>query len=316
MSLRRVTLLDTSVATPNLGDEIIVDAVRRHIDEIFAGSLLFRVGTHDGIGAQGRKLIKSSEVALAAGTNLLTSRMWWNAPWPIGPLDALSIRNVVLMGCGWYQYQNWWDPYSHWLLTSVLSKTAIHATRDAYSRDKLKGLGIKNVINAGCPTLWDITPEHCLSLPKVKAREVVTTINTHFRNAEIDRRFLALLKTHYERVHIWIQKDSDLQYANDLAEGLVVVEPSLAGYDRLLESHDSLDYIGNRLHGGIRALQKGRRAVIVEVDNRAAEMGRDFDLPTVKRDDFARIEAMITSPSEISVKPPMEDVARWKAQFA
>ena len=88
-----------------------------------------------------------------------------------------------------------------------------------------------------------------------------------------------------------------------------------AAYDRLLREAPSLDYVGNRLHGGIRALQHGRRAIIVEIDNRAQEMGRDFNLPTVARDDFARLEAMIDGDLAIAVTPPVEAIARWKSSL-
>lgn len=313
--LQRITVLDTSVGTNNLGDEIIVDAVRRHVGALFPNALSFSVGTHDYMGRHSRRIVKTSDLAFASGTNLLTSRMWFRAPWKVGIRDALAINNVVLLGCGWYQYQNFSEPYSKWLLTSVLSKNHIHAVRDDYSRKKLQALGIEKVLNTSCPTLWDITPDHCAALPVEKSREVVTTINTFFKNKDLDRRMLEILSRNYDKVHLWIQTDNDWDYAKGLMEGMEFVAPSLAAFDSLLETHPSLDYAGNRLHGGIRALQKGRRSIIVEVDNRAAEMGRDFDLPTVARDDFDRFEAMITGPLPISVKPPQDRISEWKAQF-
>ena len=313
--LERITVLDTSIGTRNLGDEIIVDAVRRHLGELFPNALSMSVATHDYMGRNSRKIVKSSDLAFASGTNLLTSRMWFRAPWKVGILDALAINNVVLFGCGWYQYQRMTEPYSKWLLTTVLSKNHIHSVRDGYSKTKLEALGVKRVLNTGCPTLWQISPELCAALPVEKSREVVTTINTFFKNPDLDRKMLEILSRHYDKVHIWIQTDTDWDYAKGLSDNLEFVAPSLAAYDRLLEQHDSLDYVGNRLHGGIRALQKGRRAVIVEVDNRATEMGRDFDLPTVARADFDRLETMIKGPLPIAVKLPTDEIAEWKGQF-
>ena len=72
---------------------------------------------------------------------------------------------------------------------------------------------------------------------------------------------------------------------------------------------------GNRLHAGLRALQHGRRTIIVEIDNRAREMGADFGLPTVGRTDFQRLEQMILAPLELAVKTPHAAIDRWKAQF-
>ena len=81
-----------------------------------------------------------------------------------------------------------------------------------------------------------------------------------------------------------------------------------------LEAGD-LDYVGLRLHGGIRAMQCGRRAIILEVDNRAREMGKDFALPTVERGALEEIDGLITCPFQICLQPPLERVNRWKRQF-
>jgi hypothetical protein len=104
----------------------------------------------------------------------------------------------------------------------------------------------------------------------------------------------------------------DFAYLRSFGDDIVIIEPSLRAYDDLLTSPQDLDYVGNRLHGGIRALQHGRRTIIVEIDNRAQEMGRDFQLPTVPRKDFERLAAMIDSDLEISVRPPVAEVRRWK----
>jgi hypothetical protein len=63
-------------------------------------------------------------------------------------------------------------------------------------------------------------------------------------------------------------------------------------------------------------MQHGRRTVIVEIDNRAREMGRDFNLPTVERDDFERLGAMIDGPLSIDIRPPVEAIGRWKRALA
>lgn len=313
---RQITILDTAIASTNLGDQIIMDAIRKQTDALFPDDFAFSVASHDYMGAKSRGLIRKSEFAIASGTNLLSSRMWLRAPWKLRVLDGLRIDNVVLMGCGWYQYQRATDPYSRWLLRSVLSKHHQHAVRDSYSLTNLARLGITNVVNTSCPTLWDLSPEYCATLPREKAHDVVTTVNTYMPDPEADKRMLEILAKQYGRVHIWVQTAGDWDYARALAPSLVRLAPSLAAFNTLLETHPSLDYVGNRLHAGIRALQLGRRAIIVEIDNRAAEMGRDFGLPTVKRRDFARLEALITGPMPIKVTPPVDRIAEWKGQFA
>lgn len=314
-SLRQITILDTATASTNLGDQIIMDAVRSELSELFFHDFAYSVASHEYMGTKSRGLVRKSELAIASGTNLLSSRMWFRAPWKLRTLDGFSVNNVVLMGCGWYQYQRRTDPYSRWLLRSVLSSTHMHAVRDSYSMRNLNALGLDNVINTSCPTLWRFTPEGCAKLPKNKAREVVTTVNTYICDREADRKLLQILADRYDKVHLWVQTQSDWDYAQELQDGLEMVAPSLKAFDALLQNHPSLDYVGNRLHGGIRALQMGRKAIIIEVDNRAAEMGRDFDLPTVARTDFERLAQMIDAPLEIEVKPPLDRIAAWKKQF-
>ena len=56
------------------------------------------------------------------------------------------------------------------------------------------------------------------------------------------------------------------------------MSPTLEAFDNLLESEIDLDYIGTRLHAGIRAIQKKRRSIIIGVDNRALEMQKTLIL--------------------------------------
>ena len=128
-NLRQIALLDTATASTNVGDRIIMDAIQNEIEELFPHTFVQTAASHDYMGAKSRGHIRGSEVAIAAGTNLLSSRMWLRAPWKLRPWDAILIDNVVLMGCGWYQYQRATDPYSKWLLRSVLSKAACHSVR-------------------------------------------------------------------------------------------------------------------------------------------------------------------------------------------
>jgi hypothetical protein len=135
------------------------------------------------------------------------------------------------------------------------------------------------------------------------------------KSPERDRELLVRLAKSYETVHFWPQTDSDAEYARDMGVALRFVEPSLGAYDRLLESAPELDYVGLRLHGGIRALQRGRRAVIVEIDNRAEEIGKDFGLPTVKQGDWDGLRRRIEEPFETQVRLPEAELSRWREQF-
>jgi polysaccharide pyruvyl transferase WcaK-like protein len=127
---------------------------------------------------------------------------------------------------------------------------------------------------------------------------------------------LEIVLANYEKIYLFPQMMGDAQYVQNINLGrdIKVISPSLAAYDQILASEE-LDYIGTRLHGGIRALQHGRRSLIIEVDNRAAEIASDTNLPTVKRDDFNAVKHWIKNDSPTIINLPLTEIASWKAQF-
>lgn len=311
----QVTVLDTSIASTNLGDLIIMEAVEREVRNLFPSAFVMRVATHEYLGRKSRSILRASDEAIVGGTNLLSSRMWLRPLWRLRLRDGLAGFAVHLLGAGWYQYQRDPDACSAWLLRRVLRRDGLHAVRDAYTAERLARAGIANVVVTGCPTLWHLDPERCASIPTKRATQVVTTVNTYLPDRERDARLLDILHRRYERVSLWPQTPSDAEYARSLAPRLSLLDPSLAAFDRLLGDEPDLDYVGVRLHAGIRALQHGRRTLIVEIDNRAREMGRDFGLPTVPRDDLEELEALVGESEPIALRLPVEDIQRWRDQY-
>ncbi len=313
--MKRAVVLDTSIASTNIGDQIIMEAVRDELGSPLRDVFTSSVASHETMGRKGRGLVRSADLTVAGGSNLIASHIWARSVWRLKPIDAFTGMNVVLMGVGWYQFQSKPDPYTAWLLRRVLHPTALHSVRDGYTAKMLASIGIFNCINTGCPTLWGLTPTHCANLPRDKGKSVVTTVNTYIKDAVADSAMIRLLRQKYDTIHAWVQTAEDHDYLRDLGSDIQIIDPSLAAFDRLLRENADVDYVGNRLHGGIRALQHGRRAIIVEIDNRAAEMGRDFQLPTVARTDYHRMSAMIDGPLDIAVRPPLDAIARWKEQL-
>src|SRR5690606_19316855 len=92
--------------------------------------------------------------------------------WKVGIKDLSVLRHkVVLLGVGWWQYQE--KPvstYSKMMYRSLFSKRYLHAVRDNYTAQKLAEIGIKNVINTGCPTVWGLDEPHCSQINPKKAR--------------------------------------------------------------------------------------------------------------------------------------------------
>jgi polysaccharide pyruvyl transferase WcaK-like protein len=315
--VRTLALLDTSQASTNLGDHIIMEAVRDELRPLFADSMVFAITSHDWMGSHSRGLVHDCDWAISGGTSLLSSRMWYRPSWKVSPLDALARLDIVLMGAGWHQYQRYTDPYSKWLLRRVLSRTRLHSVRDGYTLAMLASIGIRNAVNTGCPTLWKLTPELCDRIPRGKARAVVTTVNSYggLQAPDQDRRILAILADRYREVYLWIQTHTDFEYARSLSDRLRFIDPSVAALDAVLNSSLDVDYVGIRLHAGIRALQRGRRSIIVAIDNRAREMSRDFGLPTVGRTEFDELGQMIDGQLATRLRLPWAEIERWKSQF-
>jgi polysaccharide pyruvyl transferase WcaK-like protein len=316
--MNRVTLLDTSFASKNHGDGIIMEAVERELAPIFPNSFFSSVATHEWMFGRSHELIRDAQYTIAGGSNLIGSRLWWPgqlANWKVGPHDIFSVKDVILMGVGWGDYEKNPGVYTRWLLRSLLSDTAKHSVRDGYTKAKFESIGIKNVINTGCPTLWALTPEHCAEVPTGKASQVLCTLNTNRPDPDLDRKLIQTLRQHYEKVWMWIQTYTDYAYCQSLGEEIEYAGANLSGLHAALEI-DDLDYVGNRLHAGIRALQKKRRTIILAIDNRAKEMGADFDLPTIGRTDFEGLSAMIESNFETRIPLPTDRIEQWKSQFS
>lgn len=312
---RTITLLDTSVSSTNVGDEIIMEAVRNQLGPVLANDYVNRVASHETMSAKSRGMIEQSDYVIAGGSNLLSSHAGLRSVWKLSPLDAALGRKFVMMGVGWYHDQGAPDPYTAFLFKSMFSRERLHSVRDGYSKKKLEALGFANVLNTGCPTLWELPADVNERTPCVKARNVVTTLNTYMKDRDADTALLKLLQEKYEQVFAWVQTYADQDYLKALFPSIRLIAPNLAAYDALLTGDLDLDYVGNRLHAGIRALQKGRRAIIIEIDNRAREMGRDFHLPTVAREDFAALQSMIEAPRPMRITLPTGDIARWLDQW-
>ena len=93
-----VTLFDTSVATDNLGDEIIIDAVEAVIAEVLPNAYVFRVATHEYMSWVSRGFLKKSTLSVIGGTNLLSAHMGPFALWKVMPWDIFAFDHAVLLG--------------------------------------------------------------------------------------------------------------------------------------------------------------------------------------------------------------------------
>ncbi|MBW2738466.1 MAG: polysaccharide pyruvyl transferase family protein [Deltaproteobacteria bacterium] len=314
----KITVFDTSVCSENIGDYIIMDAVNNELKNLFSDGMFFHSYTHDKIGKATYQLIKKSDYSFIGGTNLLSSNMNSYNQWKINLLNSFYLKNVILMGVGWWQYQKKPNLYTKILLKSILHKDILHSVRDSYTETMLKTMGIDNVVNTGCPTMWKLIKQHCMKIPYQKADSVVFTLTDYNQSPKADLAIIQYLRNSYDTVYFWPQGMSDIDYFNTLGsfDDIIKVSASLNAYDKLLQDTSiSLDYVGTRLHAGIRALQKYRRTIIIAIDNRAMEKSKDFNLLIVHRNDQKLLEKTIESPFTTEIRLPLKNITKWKNQF-
>jgi len=310
-------IFDTAVGSTNLGDHIIMDSVTREAEEIFKDDFLVQVATHWHIHPLDLPLIRKGNLALVGGTNLLKNNMLFKRQWKVGLKEIWALKNkVVLCGVGWWQYQqNNPDVYSQFIYKNLLSNTLYHAVRDRYTLEKLNRFGIKNVINTGCPTVWSLTPEHCLNISTEKSEVAITTVTDYMKSPSEDKQMLETLAKSYKEVWAWPQGSKDIQYLKSLKVPVKLLPSKLSSFDSFLQNNDC-DYVGTRLHAGIRALQFKRRALIIGIDNRAKEMHKDINLPVLPREEISSLGTIIEGNAfAVNLKVDFQSVDFWKNQF-
>ncbi|WP_338487558.1 polysaccharide pyruvyl transferase family protein [Ruoffia tabacinasalis] len=319
--MKKVTILDTSIATANLGDEIIVDAVENELYKIFnEKTMFFHVPTHERMGLSSYRLIKQSNNAFVGGTNLLSSNYRIVRPnqWRYSFFDTKFIdkNKIVLLGVGWANYENNPGILAKEFYKRAISEKYIHSVRDSYTETKLKSIGIKNVINTGCATMWNFTPEFCSTIPMEKSKNVVFTLTDYRQDKINDQKLINYLEKLYNKVYFWPQGAKDFEYFNSLKHSKIrIINPTLRSFDELLKTESDLDYVGTRLHGGIRALQNRIRTLIIGVDNRATEKKKDFNLNVLDRKQIDRLPEIINFSFETNIKLNLENITDWKSQF-
>lgn len=315
-SRKAAVILDPAIGTRNAGDEVIADAARRWIRTALPQHFLTTAPTHESMGIRSHRLIRQSEYAIVGGSNILTSTLYSDRGWRVGLRDMAFVNKLILLAAGWRDYERKPTAFTKLMLSRLLDKEAVHSVRDTHTKDMLAAAGITNVVVTSCVTMWQLTPEHLAKITKEKGDSVVTTFSMR-KPAPTDKRMLDLLLKLYNKVYIWPQGIDDLDYVSKLSAGrATLLAPTLEAYDELLESDQRLDYIGNRLHAGIRALQKKRRSYIIAIDNRAAEIGKDTDLAVIPRDaNEDEITKLIEADYVPVIKLPQKEIDSWLGQF-
>lgn len=313
--MKKISVFDTTISSYNLGNDIIMESVLKYLNELFPSSFIVKVPYME-ITSNTLKYIRKSDYLFFGGSNSLSSRMEFYKQWGVNLFNSLFFKNVILMGVGWWQYQGRISLYTKYLLNRLLSKEHIISVRDSYTENKLKSISFENVINTSCPTLWELTEDHIASIKNERSQEVLFTLTDYNKNPTRDKKLISILTSQYDKVHFWIQGWGDYEYLRQLTDlsKINILDPNLNAVDNILELKD-IDYVGTRLHGGIRALQKGKRTVIIGIDNRSLEMQQDNNLPVIDQNNLDSLSELINSSFETKLNIPFENIKKWKAQF-
>lgn len=322
--MKSIILLNTGIATQNIGDEIINTSIRQNWEELYRNNCVFNFPSHTPPYSWWQQLFFKKKISafynadfkFLCGTNALYTNMLRPVPqWNIHLWNLSMVNNTILLGVGAginSKSANW---YTRTLYSKVLNHEYIHSVRDDYTVDFLHKLGFK-AVNTGCPTLWGLRNNFSDTIPTTKSDSVVFTLTGYQPDKKNDILMIKILERNYTNLYFWPQTFTDLDYYKSLGvfRGKII-PPNLVAYDKIL--NQDIDYVGNRLHGGIRALQHKKRALIIAIDYRARNMRDRYSLPIIEREDIiSSLDKYINSNSQIKITG-IDDkiITNWQSQF-
>ena len=309
-------LLDTSLYSDNAGDEIIMHFAERQITRIWSDNRFDRLPTH-GIACSAT-MNDVDRLKLFCGTNALSTR---TNEFALAFAQRAEIYRdlVALLGVGLkgLQYSSEITPAMASLLKYLLSNDYVHSVRDSHTERALRNIGIDNVINTSCVTMWNLTSQFCSTIPTGMHKDVLTTITDYDQDSVADEGMLQTLKRHYRHVYVWLQGVGDERYISSLnVQGLDFVRGGFAGLQAFVDAHEDFDYFGTRLHCGIYCLNHGIRSMIVIIDNRARDIYYDTNIPAVERDELQNsMDELIEADRPTDIHVPLRSIEKWKSQF-
>ncbi len=320
--MKDVLILDTSVASFNRGDDIIMACFYEEMAPILEPYFQLTLPTHVASfhayqSKRNSRLVKrfrDARLKFVGGSNILLMDLMNLFPqWRINIFNYHPVKNSILVAAGASRSEKP-NRYTNFLYQRVLSKEYHHSTRDQRTKTILENMGFK-AINTGCVTTWKLTNEFCSDIPSEKAKEVIFTLTAYHADKKRDLQMIETLKKNYDKVHFWIQDKEDIHYLKSLMniQDINIVSPTLEAYQSLLKT--DIDYIGTRLHGGIYAMRHLCRTIIISIDERAAGMSQTCNLKTLKRSDMDILDSMINSEWTTQPNIDIASIEKWKKQF-
>ena len=322
--MSNILLLDPSLGTNNVGDEIIMECALEELRFIIGDRFVYRLPTHvssfhwyqvwrNSLAIQN---YSNCEYKFVCGSNLLMKDMLTHYPqWNLNLWNCKPFAGSILLGVGASAGKKT-NAYTRRLYNKFLNHNIAHSVRDQRSKEFLDSLGFKS-INTGGVTMWKLTPEFCKTIPQGKASRVVFTLTAHNTPLESDQQMIDILKRNYKEVYFWVQGDKDREYIYKFKniDGIKIIPPTKQAYHELLSEPD-LDYVGTRLHAGVYAMRHSKRAIIIVIDERAREINKSNNLVCMERDAIrTKLESLINSEFATEIRMPRAEIEAWRAQF-
>ena len=239
----KISICDTSICDDNLGNEIIMDSVYKIINEVFTDGFFIKLQYLENYNDFSKRHLKESKYVIFGGTNALTSNMNKYSQMGFKFKDTFYCKNLVLLGVGWWQYQNPPNLYTKLFLNRLLHSNVIHSVRDNYTKNYLKKIGIKNVVNTCCPSLWTIDQNSLYEKSKFKSSNVITTITDYNKNQDAEKSFINLLSKKYKHCYLWLQGAGDKDYFNSLnlkLKNVTLIPSKLSALDEVLMKENEI----------------------------------------------------------------------------
>ncbi len=323
--MKSILMFNTGIATLNTGDEIINESIKRNWPEIYKDNYIMTFPTHtpsfywwQNLLMKKNKIYAGADLKFLCGTNIIYTNMLRPEPaWNLFLGNTKIAEGTICVGTGIGINSKKTTFYTKRFFKKVLSHKYIHSVRDEKTREFLEELGFK-AINTGCPTLWGLTPKFCKSIPTKKSNKVIFTLTGYESDIENDQLMINILKQNYEKLYFWPQSLGDIEYLKSLSniENISYIAPNIIEYDKIL--NDDIDYVGNRLHGGIFAMQHKCRTIIISIDYRAREMAETYSFKCIERNKISdMLEDLINSEWETRIDGlDFEKIEEWKRQFS
>lgn len=322
-----ILILDTSIASFNKGDDIIMECTRKELAPLLEHAHELTLPTHISpfhwyqVWRNSTYVQKFSDCKykFVGGSNILIPHLLTHFPqWNINLFNYQPMKGCIMVGVGaGAGAEGKIEGYAKYIYQRLLNRDYYHSARDERSKQYMERLGLK-AINTGCVTMWMLTPDFCSTIPTKKAGRVVFTLTASDKqeNKVKDQRMLDILSDCYDEVYFWPQGIDDNAYLNSLQTSKLVhvLQASKQAYDDYLTNNET-DYVGTRLHGGVYAMRHRRRAIIIAIDERARAINAKNHLNCIDYNELNLLGDMIHSEFKTQINMDFDAIRKWKSQF-